>query len=588
MKKYLCTDICESLLDKEITVYGWVSTRRDHGGVIFLDLRDYSGILQLVFHPDNKPIFEVAENIRSEYVLLVTGTVRKRPEGTINNDLKTGKIEIDVKSVVVLNKSKTPPIQINDEELNEEQRLQFRHLDIRSNRMQNNLRFRSKLIAIIRNFFYEREFVDVETPVLTKTTPEGARDYLVPSRIYANKFFALPQSPQLFKQTLMIGGLDKYFQIAKCFRDEDLRADRQPEFTQLDLEMSFVEEKDIMNLCEELFSKIFSELMDKTHPINFCQMQYPDSLRDYGCDKPDLRNPLILCEIKEIVSDVEFKVFSAHANKKDSRIVALNVPNGCSLSNKQIEDYTNLVMKYGAKGLAYIKCKDVSNIDQGLESPIKKFLKKDVLLKIIEITSAKNNDLIFFSADTNVIVNESMSSLIKTLGSDLKLLKDSWEFVWITGYPLFEQETKTNNLTSVHHPFTSPVNINDIDKKDLLSIESRAYDLILNGNEIGGGSIRIHSKDLQIKVFSALGIEKDEMNKKFGFFLNALDYGCPPHGGIAFGIDRIIMILLKLNSIRDTIAFPKTQSTSCMLTEAPSDVGDKQLKELSLKTIKNN
>ncbi|MED5274621.1 MAG: aspartate--tRNA ligase [Pseudomonadota bacterium] len=588
MKKYLCTDICESLLNKEITVYGWVSTRRDHGGVIFLDLRDYSGVLQLVFHPDNKPIFEVAENIRSEYVLQVTGTVCKRPEGTINNDLKTGKIEIDVKSVVVLNKSKTPPIQINDEELNEEQRLQFRHLDIRSNHMQNNLRFRSKLIAIIRNFFYEREFVDVETPVLTKTTPEGARDYLVPSRIYANKFFALPQSPQLFKQTLMIGGLDKYFQIAKCFRDEDLRADRQPEFTQLDLEMSFVEEKDIMNLCEELFSKIFSELMDKTPPINFCQMQYPDSLRDYGCDKPDLRNPLILREIKEIVSDVEFKVFSAHANKKDSRIVALNVPNGCSLSNKQIEDYTNLVMKYGAKGLAYIKCKDVSNIDQGLESPIKKFLKKDVLLKIIEITSAKNNDLIFFSADTNVIVNESMSSLIKTLGSDLKLLKDTWEFVWITGYPLFEQETKTNNLTSVHHPFTSPVNINDIDKKDLLSIESRAYDLILNGNEIGGGSIRIHSKDLQIKVFSALGIEKDEMNKKFGFFLNALDYGCPPHGGIAFGIDRIIMILLKLNSIRDTIAFPKTQSTSCMLTEAPSDVDDKQLKELSLKTIKNN
>ena len=588
MKKYLCTDICESLLNKEITVFGWVSTRRDHGGVIFLDLRDYSGILQLVFHPDNKPIFEVAENIRSEYVLQVTGTVCKRPEGTINNDLKTGKIEIDVKSVVVLNKSKTPPIQINDEELNEEQRLQFRHLDIRSNHMQNNLRFRSKLIAIIRNFFYEREFVDVETPVLTKTTPEGARDYLVPSRIYANKFFALPQSPQLFKQTLMIGGLDKYFQIAKCFRDEDLRADRQPEFTQLDLEMSFVEEKDIMNLCEELFSKIFSELMDKTLPINFCQMQYPDSLRDYGCDKPDLRNPLILREIKEIVSDVEFKVFSAHANKKDSRIVALNVPNGCSLSNKQIEDYTNLVMKYGAKGLAYIKCKDVSNIDQGLESPIKKFLKKDVLLKIIEITSAKNNDLIFFSADTNVIVNESMSSLIKTLGTDLKLLKDTWEFVWITGYPLFEQETKTNNLTSVHHPFTSPVNINDIDKKDLLSIESRAYDLILNGNEIGGGSIRIHSKDLQIKVFSALGIEKDEMNKKFGFFLNALDYGCPPHGGIAFGIDRIIMILLKLNSIRDTIAFPKTQSTSCMLTEAPSDVDAKQLKELSLKTIKNN
>tara|TARA_B100000949_G_scaffold233617_1_gene250509 strand:- start:1158 stop:2924 length:1767 start_codon:yes stop_codon:yes gene_type:complete len=588
MKQYLCSDIDESLLDKEITVCGWVATRRDHGGVIFLDLRDYSGIVQLVFHPDNKSIFQTAETIRNEYVLEASGIVSKRPQGTINNDLKTGKVEVNISSLKILNKSKTPPIQINDAELNEEQRLQYRYLDIRSDYMQTNLRFRSKLIGLIRNFFYKKDFVEVETPILTKTTPEGARDYLVPSRIHANKFFALPQSPQLFKQTLMIGGLDKYFQIAKCFRDEDLRSDRQPEFTQLDMEMSFVNEEDIIGLCEELFADIFSNLFKEPSDLKFKTMKFSQAMEKYGCDKPDIRNPLKLDEIKEIVSDVEFKVFANHAHNAQSRIVALNVPNGCSLSNKQIDDYTELVKKFGAKGLAYIKCKDVTNIDKGLESPIKKFLNNTVLQKIIDITKAQNNDLIFFSADIKEIVNDSMSALIKKLGIDLKLIKEAWEFVWITGYPLFEQDTKSKSLTSVHHPFTSPVNFDDINKKDLLSIESRAYDLILNGNEIGGGSIRIHSKEQQIKIFEALGISEKEMQKKFGFFLNALDYGCPPHGGIAFGIDRILMILLKLESIRDTIAFPKTQSTSCLLTDAPSEADNKQLKELSLKTIKNN
>jgi len=587
MKKYLCTDINESLLNKEVTVSGWVSTRRDHGGVIFIDLRDHSGIVQLVFNPENKLIFKIAETIRNEFVLKAKGMVLGRSKGTINNELKTGKIEINISDLEILNKSKTPPIKINDDNISEEQRLQYRYLDIRSNFMQKNLRFRSKLIECIRNFFYKKGFIDVETPVLTKTTPEGARDYLVPSRIHTNKFFALPQSPQLFKQTLMIGGLDKYFQIAKCFRDEDLRADRQPEFTQLDVEMAFVEEESVMQLCEELFNEIFKKLLDAKTDLEFKKIRFFDAIEKFGCDKPDLRNPLTLCEIKEIVKKVEFKVFSDCANDDQTRIAALKVTNGCSLSRKDIDMYTELVKKFGAKGLAYIKCNDIKSIEKGIVSPIKKFLGNDVIQKILDKTDAQNNDLIFFSADSKKIVNDSMSALIRQLGTDLKLLKDTWEFIWIVGYPLFDKDFETGNMASVHHPFTSPENSDDIDKKDLLGIKSKAYDLVLNGNEIGGGSIRIHSKELQAKVFKALGLSESEIKNKFGFFLNALDYGCPPHGGIAFGIDRIIMILLELKSIRDGIAFPKTQSTSCLLTESPSDADKKQLKELALTILKN-
>ena len=587
MKKYLCTDINESLLNKEVTVSGWVSTRRDHGGVIFVDLRDHSGIVQLVFNPENKLIFKIAETIRNEFVLKAKGMVLGRSKGTINNELKTGKIEINISDLEILNKSKTPPIKINDDNISEEQRLQYRYLDIRSNFMQKNLRFRSKLIECIRNFFYKKDFIDVETPMLTKTTPEGARDYLVPSRIHANKFFALPQSPQLFKQTLMIGGLDKYFQIAKCFRDEDLRADRQPEFTQLDVEMAFVEEESVMTLCEELFNEIFKKLLGVKTDLEFKKIRFFDAIEKFGCDKPDLRNPLTLCEIKEIVKKVEFKVFSDCANDDQTRIAALKVTNGCSLSRKDIDMYTELVKKFGAKGLAYIKCNDIKSIEKGIVSPIKKFLGNDVIQKILDKTDAQNNDLIFFSADNKKIVNDSMSALIRQLGTDLKLLKDTWEFIWIIGYPLFDKDFETGNMVSVHHPFTSPENSDDMDKKDLLGIKSKAYDLVLNGNEIGGGSIRIHSKELQTKVFKALGLSESEIKNKFGFFLNALDYGCPPHGGIAFGIDRIIMILLELKSIRDGIAFPKTQSTSCLLTESPSDADKKQLKELALTILKN-
>ena len=586
MKNYHCNEITENILNQEIKLSGWVSKRRDHGGIIFVDLRDYTGIVQLVFNPEDKELFIKAESIRSEFVIKIKGMVNPRLEGTVNDDLATGKIEIIVSSLQILNKSETPPFKINDDNVNEDQRLQYRYLDMRSDKMQKTIRFRSKLIQIIRNYFYSKEFVDIETPILTKTTPEGARDYLVPSRVHPKEFFALPQSPQLFKQTLMIGGLDKYFQIAKCFRDEDLRSDRQPEFTQLDVELSFTDEEEIIQIVEELFALIFKDIMDYSDNLNFERMSYHDALQNYGCDKPDLRNPLILKDIKELVKGVDFKVFSDHVNNSTSRIAALKVPGGISLSRKNIDDLTEVVKNFGAKGLAYFKCEDISDIENGIASPIKKFLNTEVIQNILTEVDAKNGDLIFFSADSTDIVNSSMSALIKDLGSSLNLLSGGWKFLWVLDYPLFEQDSE-GNPTSIHHPFTSPKNFNDLSEADVYKIPSRAYDLILNGNEIGGGSIRIHSKDIQMKVFELLNISEEEMNKKFGFFLKALSFGCPPHGGIAFGIDRLVMLLLELDSIRETIAFPKTQSSSCLLTNAPSSVDEKQLRELSINTTKS-
>ena len=586
MKNYHCNEITENIINQEIQLSGWVGKRRDHGGIIFVDLRDYTGIVQLVFNPEDKELFIKAESIRSEFVIEVRGIVNPRLEGTINDDLATGKIELIVSSLQILNKSETPPFKINDNNVNEDQRLQYRYLDMRSDKMQKTIRFRSKLIQVIRNYFYSKEFVDIETPILTKTTPEGARDYLVPSRVHPKEFFALPQSPQLFKQTLMIGGLDKYFQIAKCFRDEDLRSDRQPEFTQLDVELSFTDEEEIIQIVEELFALIFKDIMDYSDDLNFERMSYHDALQNYGCDKPDLRNPLILKDIKELVKGVDFKVFSDHVNNSTSRIAALRVPGGISLSRKNIDDLTEVVKNFGAKGLAYFKCEDISDIENGIASPIKKFLNTEVIQNILTEVDAKNGDLIFFSADSTDIVNSSMSALIKDLGSSLNLLSGGWKFLWVLDYPLFEQDSE-GNPTSIHHPFTSPKNFNDLSEADVYKIPSRAYDLILNGNEIGGGSIRIHSKDIQMKVFELLNISEEEMNKKFGFFLKALSFGCPPHGGIAFGIDRLVMLLLELDSIRETIAFPKTQSSSCLLTNAPSSVDEKQLRELSINTTKS-
>jgi len=583
MRSHYCGQVDESLIGKEISVAGWVHRRRDHGGVIFVDLRDREGLLQVVFDPDTPDIFAEAERIRGEYVLAVKGMVRRRPEGTVNSNMATGQVEVLARQLTTLSDSETPPFH-HDEHANEELRLQYRYLDLRRPSMLGNLRLRHRVTRAMRNFLDSEGFIDVETPMLTRATPEGARDYIVPSRTHAGKFFALPQSPQIFKQLLMMSGLDRYYQIVRCFRDEDLRADRQPEFTQLDVEMSFVDEEGVISVMEELVRTIFKQVMEVDLPSPFPRMTHAEAMQRFGSDKPDLRNPLELVEVADLMEPVEFKVFAGPARDAEGRVAALRLPGGSELSRKEIDDYTDLVGRYGARGLAYIKVNDASQGRDGLQSPILKFLPDDAVAGIMERTGAQDGDLIFFGADKVHIVNDALGALIVKLGEDRDLVAEGWQPLWVVDFPMFEKEHQTGRWTSLHHPFTAPATDDPEElKADPKNVLSRAYDMVLNGSEIGGGSIRIHDRVMQAAVFELLGIGKEEAEEKFGFLLTALQYGCPPHGGIAFGLDRIVMLMAGVESIRDVIAFPKTQTANCPLTNAPGEVSDEQLKETGIR-----
>lgn len=583
MRTYYCNEINESKIDTEVQVCGWVNKIRDHGGVIFIDLRDIKGLVQIIVNPDDKNLFSLAESIRSEFIISVTGKPRLRPKGSENLKINSGKVEIVSSSISLLSRAETPPFQFDDD-VNEDSRLKYRVHDLKSMKMQKNLIARSNVVSIIRSYLSKLDFLEIETPILTKATPEGARDYLVPSRVNQGEFYALPQSPQLFKQMLMMSGYEKYYQIAKCFRDEDLRADRQPEFTQLDLEISFTSQSEIISLIENLFEKIFNEILQIKIDLPIQKISYHDAMDRFGSDRPDMRIPFEIKNISEIVKDSDFKVFSKPASENGQKVSALCIPSAAKLSRKDIDNYTDVAISKGSQGLAYIKCNDVNDVEGGLQSPIIKFLDKHTIEKILKSLGALDGDIIFFSAGSDNLVNNILGSLRCKIAEDKDLLKDDWKFVWVTDFPMFDYDKETKKWKCLHHPFTMPVfdNIKDINIMPD-SLLSKSYDLVLNGTELGGGSIRINDINIQNEVFKVLGLSEEEINNQFGFFIDSMKYGCPPHGGIAFGLDRIIMLLTKSNSIREVIAFPKTQTASCSLTNAPASISKDQMRELGLK-----